>query len=100
MSYDLGKVDLRFDLGPQADRPTPTPETIVNSNDDTASPSGTSSFDNIVASVSAPAAASFTKGNITTTGEWTSTNKFKVRGQDLVRERVPVIGGVFNLCFS
>ncbi|KAF9335393.1 hypothetical protein BG006_000180 [Podila minutissima] len=26
--------------------------------------------------------------------------KFKVAGKDLVRERVPVIGGIFNLCFS
>ncbi|KAG0084687.1 hypothetical protein BGZ93_004744 [Podila epicladia] len=26
--------------------------------------------------------------------------KFKVTGKDLVRERVPVIGGIFNLCYS
>lgn len=29
-----------------------------------------------------------------------SEYKFKVAGKDLVRERVPVIGGIFNLCFS
>ncbi|KAF9100482.1 hypothetical protein BGX29_006531 [Mortierella sp. GBA35] len=39
-------------------------------------------------------------GAPTSGGKWTSAKKFKVRGQGLVRERVPVIGGIFNLCFS
>jgi hypothetical protein len=40
--------------------------------------------------------------NSTTTGNpsFPSQYKFKVAGKDLVRERVPVIGGIFNLCFS
>ncbi|KFH62479.1 hypothetical protein MVEG_11688 [Podila verticillata NRRL 6337] len=29
-----------------------------------------------------------------------SQYRFKVTGKDLVRERVPVVGGIFNLCFS
>ncbi|OAQ23537.1 acid protease [Linnemannia elongata AG-77] len=102
VSCDLSKIDLWFDLGPQAASPIPGSDTVVSSQDDasgTTTPLSTITNEN-TPQVSAQSSASFTKGNITTNGEWTSTNKFRVRGQDLVRERVPVIGGIFNLCFS
>lgn len=106
VSCDLSKIDLWFDLGPQAAAaaagPTPAPDTVVSSQDGASgtTPASSTTTNENTSQVSAQSSASFTKGNIITTGEWTSTNKFRVRGQDLVRERVPVIGGVFNLCFS
>ncbi|KAF9542514.1 hypothetical protein EC957_001883 [Mortierella hygrophila] len=101
VSCDMSLIDLWFDLGPQAADPSPAPETIVASQDGAASgTTPTSPTSENLPQGSAQSSTSFTKGNITTTGEWTSTNKFRVRGQDLVRERVPVIGGIFNLCFS
>ncbi|KAG0281440.1 hypothetical protein BGZ97_009269, partial [Linnemannia gamsii] len=99
VSCDLGLIDLWFDLGPPVATPTPTPsptpETVVNNNNNNPLDKSTSTPDQEASSPS-----SFTKGNITTTGEWTSTNKFRIRGQDLVRERVPVVGGLLNICFS
>lgn len=106
VSCDLSKIDIWFDLGPQATAaagPAPALDTVVSSQDgasETTPTSSTATNNEDTPQFSAQSSASFTKGNITTTGEWTSTNKFRVRGQDLVRERVPVIGGVFNLCFS
>ncbi|KAG9064848.1 hypothetical protein KI688_003109 [Linnemannia hyalina] len=102
VSCDMSQIDLWFDLGPQAANPTPAPEIVVASQDGAASgttPAASPTSEDFPQG-STQSSTSFTKGNITTAGEWTSTNKFRVRGQDLVRERVPVIGGIFNLCFS
>ncbi|KAG0286409.1 hypothetical protein BGZ96_009473 [Linnemannia gamsii] len=106
VSCDLRMVDLWFDLGSQAVSLSPTPDTVVNNNNQDIQPSthtGTLSEPDSSTTTKGDISsqtASFTKGNITTTGEWTSENKFRVRGQDLVRERVPIIGGIFNICFS
>lgn len=76
------KTDIYFDIGPR------TPNTPATAAHHTSS---THSND-----------SSTTTGNSTTTDNplIPSQYKFKVAGKDLVRERVPVIGGIFNLCFS
>jgi hypothetical protein len=110
---DLPKTDLWFDLGPVAvnpDGPTLPPENVADSDnsDDDDSSSGSSSTTSTSTSTSTTSTSTddfsaifHNNNNNNKTGiSWTPTNKFKVRGQDLVRERVPIIGGILNICFS
>ncbi|KAG0376355.1 hypothetical protein BGX24_007868 [Mortierella sp. AD032] len=112
VSCDLSKIDLWFDLGPMADNPNntpvppPPPSGVVVKRDNGATSETTASS---ASSSSNPAsgttddfstAARSSSNNTSTSENWTTVNKFKIRGQDLVRERIPIIGGIFNICFS
>ncbi|KAG0270980.1 1,3-beta-glucanosyltransferase [Linnemannia exigua] len=109
VSCDLSKVDLWIDLGPPADNPNTTPvppssssspEVIVNSDNDAPSGTSASSANPVSETTDDFSTAAHNTNNSSTSDKWTTVNKFKVRGQDLVRERIPVIGGIFNICYS
>ncbi|KAG0040094.1 hypothetical protein BGZ82_005146 [Podila clonocystis] len=70
-------TDVYFDIGPR------TPSTTTSATHHVKS---TPSTDNSTTTTGSPSIP--------------PQYKFKVAGKDLVRERVPVIGGIFNLCFS
>ncbi|KAF9580242.1 hypothetical protein BGW38_003189, partial [Lunasporangiospora selenospora] len=72
---NLDNVEIWVELGPSVERSGSTTSNITGAS-----------------------YATFERAN--TTGSGYGNNKFLIRGRDLVREHVPVVGGLFGVCFS